>query len=96
MEIHERFICNTTTLSNYLIGLKYKLDSEEGRDSKRVRTFKLGKDKVVVDTYNHVTLISKIPGGKEKTEYRGYTVGKDLLTFFSQRNIIKRKDENNL
>ena len=96
MEIHQRFVCGTESLHNYLIELGYTLESTKGKGTSLVRVYKL-ENKEVVDTFNNVTLFSNNHSTKSRGEYRGYTISKELLTFFSQRQIIKvKKDETHL
>lgn len=97
MEIHERFVCGTSTLHDYLIELGYMLWKDTGKGSRRERIYRIPKkgavkfyNKEIIDDHYHITLYLGPPGNlkKQKEEYRGYTISKDLLTFFSQRGKV--------
>lgn len=95
MEIHERFVCGTTTLHNYLVELGYTVFKDKGKGSRREVVYRLYSDddekkllnKEIINDHYHIILLSGIPGNirKQKKEYRGYTISKELLKFFSQR-----------
>jgi len=98
-ESHNRFVAGTTLFHDFLISLGFELKETNTKDvgaTKRrpIKTFEL-KNKVIVDAYDWLQLTTDIKG-KPRTEYRGYTVSKDLVIFFSQRQLEEVKNENDL
>ena len=87
----ERFVCGTTVLNEYLLELGFELSSDKGgKGSGRVRIYTL-KNKKVIDTHHKITLQTEKAKEKPIVEYSGYTVSKDLLTFFAQRQLEEIK-----
>lgn len=99
-ENHNRFVAGTPLLHDYLMHLGYELEDIEtssklgASHTRPIKTYKL-KNKIVIDAYKWVQLATDV-NGKPNKEYQGYTVSKDLLTFFSQRQIEEVKNENDL
>ena len=96
MQVHERFVAGTTALRDYILELGFEITHEEGHGSKKRITYEKDKIKVIIDAYDFVELALELPSKRPDSQYRGYTISKDLLTFFAQRNPIKIKDETNL
>lgn len=92
---HNRFVAGTTLLHDFLIYLGYELKNIDTKGpgcthSRPIKTYENG-NKVVIDAYDWVELVTELPGNKPKKEYRGGTVSKDILTFFSQRQKVEVK-----
>ena len=95
MQVHERFVAGTTTLHDYIIELGFTMVGEEGHGSKKRKTYEKG-NRVIIDAYDWVDLAIELPSKKPDKQYRGYTISKDLLTFFAQRTPMEVKNETDL